>query len=154
VAVRLEAALRQCLLLPLSLSRACNPVCRLFHYDDTVRRQFAITLKKELVGLRLVTAYEQQHLRPRSRMGNAASHRGFDWILLVREDAHWFSRLDLGGFAPGATHGKACAQCMCLPSDTRSRPVYEASGPCHMRVARCTVKRVSSSCRFALCVCV
>ena len=34
----------------------------------------------------------------------------FGWLLLLREDAHFFAPLQLTRFAPHAVHGKACAR--------------------------------------------
>ena len=73
---------------------------RLFHYDDNIRQTVATALKKELIGYRLVTLYEQQRM----------AGRKFDWLLLLREDAHFFAPLDLSRFQTGAVHGKGCGR--------------------------------------------
>ena len=71
---------------------------RLFHYDEGVRQTVAVVLKKELIGYRLVQRYERQQ------------QRAFHWLLLLREDAHFFAPLNLSAFAPHAVHGKGCGR--------------------------------------------
>tara|TARA_B100000795_G_scaffold28962_1_gene19162 strand:+ start:388 stop:1215 length:828 start_codon:yes stop_codon:yes gene_type:complete len=71
---------------------------RLFHYEDArIKQTVAVALKKELVGYGLVAAHERR--------------RGarFGWLLLLREDAHFFAPLQLARFAPHAVHGKVRA---------------------------------------------
>ena len=73
------------------------PRWRLLHYDERIRRTIAIVLKKELMAYQLILHDEE------------AQHKRFDWILLMREDAHWLKPFNLSAFEPGYVHGKDCA---------------------------------------------
>ena len=73
------------------------PRWRLFSYDDRIRRTVAIVLKKELMAYRLILHDEE------------ARKERYDWVLLLREDAHWLRPFNLSAFEPGYVHGKACA---------------------------------------------
>ena len=79
-------------------SHASNwPRWRLFSYDDRIRRTVAIVLKKELMAYRLILHDEE------------ARKERYDWVLLMREDAHWLRPFNLSAFEPGYVHGKDCA---------------------------------------------
>jgi hypothetical protein len=69
---------------------------RLWRYSEPVRRSVATRFRKEQMALATVQAAE------------AAGGYKYDWVLWVREDAHWFAPLDLSRFSRGAVHGKAC----------------------------------------------
>lgn len=71
---------------------------RMFHYDERIRQTVVVALKKELIGHQLIVADERR------------SGRQHDWVLLLREDAHFFGPLELSRFQPGAVHGKGCAR--------------------------------------------
>ena len=65
-------------------------------YSDYVRQTVATCLRKEQLGLRMIARHER-------RRGSR-----YAWILLLREDSHWFGPLQLHRFAPGRVHGKRC----------------------------------------------
>jgi hypothetical protein len=73
------------------------PRWRLLLYDERIRRTIAIVLKKELMAYRLILHDEE------------AQHKRYDWILFMREDAHWLRPFNLSAFEPGYVHGKDCA---------------------------------------------
>ena len=70
---------------------------RFWQYNRRVAQTVATCLRKELHAYTLLRRHEA---RTRAR---------FDWVLLLREDSHWFAPLDLRAFGRGVTHGKACA---------------------------------------------
>jgi len=73
------------------------PRWRLLLYDERIRRAIANRLKKELMAYRLILHDEE------------AQHKRYDWILFMREDAHWLRPFNLSAFEPGYVHGKDCA---------------------------------------------
>ena len=84
---------------------------RLFHYTDArIKQTVAVALKKELVGYGMVAAHERR--------------RGarFDWLLLLREDAHFFAPLQLARFTPHAVHGKVRAPALRVESPQLGLP--------------------------------
>jgi hypothetical protein len=80
---------------PVELPTARFPE-RLWRYTEPVRRSVATRFRKEQMALAAVQAAE------------AAAGFKYEWVLWMREDAHWFAPLDLSRFARGAVHGKAC----------------------------------------------
>ena len=44
-------------------------------------------------------------LRLRGRTYEHQQRARFDWILMMREDAHWFDPLNVSAFEPGYVHG-------------------------------------------------
>lgn len=71
---------------------------RMHTYPAETRDAVAASLRKEQLGYEAILRAEE------------ATGARYKWVLLLRDDSHWFAPLNLSRFEEGLVHGKDCKQ--------------------------------------------